>query len=69
MLGVRQRPGFPRDALALFIRDRAALRRSLETILDWDFDRVVIPHGPVVESGGPQVVRDTYAFLFDTTAP
>ena len=27
------------------IRDRAAARSSLQRILEWDFDRVVVTHG------------------------
>jgi hypothetical protein len=36
----------------LFVRDRSAFRHSLERILDWPFDRVVVAHGDVSEKGG-----------------
>jgi hypothetical protein len=45
------------------IRDRSAARRSLERILAWDFDRVVVAHGDVLESGGPDALRAGYAWL------
>ena len=45
------------------IRDRAAARRSLERILAWDFDRVVVAHGDIVESGGREALREGYAWL------
>jgi len=48
---------------ALLIRDRRAARQSLERILAWDFDRVVIAHGDLLESGGPDALRDGYAWL------
>ena len=35
----------------LLIRDRAAASASLERILAWDFDRVIVAHGDVQESG------------------
>ncbi|MEO8605008.1 MAG: DUF4336 domain-containing protein [bacterium] len=47
----------------LLIRDRAAARRSLERILAWDFDRVVVAHGRVLETGGRQALRDGYQWL------
>lgn len=47
----------------LFIRDRRAARASLERILTWDFDRVVLAHGNVLESGGAEELRRGYAWL------
>jgi hypothetical protein len=47
----------------LLIRDRAAARASLERILAWDFDRVVVAHGDVLERGGREALRDGYAWL------
>lgn len=47
----------------LLIRDREAARESLERILAWDFDRVVVAHGEVLESGGRDALRDGYAWL------
>ncbi len=49
----------------LLIRDRAAARESLERILDWDFDRVIVAHGDVLESGGNQALRRGYRWLLD----
>jgi hypothetical protein len=48
---------------ALLIRDRRAARESLERILEWDFDRVVVGHGDVLESGGHAALRAGYAWL------
>jgi hypothetical protein len=47
----------------LLIRDRRAARQSLERILAWDFDRVVIAHGDVLESGGRDALRGGYSWL------
>jgi hypothetical protein len=47
----------------LLIRDRRAARASLERILDWDFDRVVVAHGDVLERGGKEALRSGYAWL------
>jgi hypothetical protein len=42
---------------------RAAARRSLDRILAWDFDRVVMSHGEVVSTGGHRLVEQAFAFL------
>ncbi len=47
----------------LAIRDRAAARASLEWILEWDFDRVILAHGRMLEHGGPDALRAAYAWL------
>jgi hypothetical protein len=47
----------------LLIRDRRAARESLERILAWDFDRVVVAHGSVLERGGREALRAGYAWL------
>ena len=45
------------------IRDHAAARASLARILAWDFDRVTVTHGDVLESGGREALRKGFAFL------
>jgi hypothetical protein len=47
----------------LLIRNRPQARQSLETILTWDFDRVIIAHGEVLESGGREMLRAGYHWL------
>jgi hypothetical protein len=63
MLGVRRAPGFPLDARLFFVRDRDALARSIAEVLAWDFDRIVVTHGRIVETRGRDVLRDAYRFL------
>jgi hypothetical protein len=53
----------PTRAFRAAIRDRAAARRSIERILAWDFDRIAIGHGEMVESGGREALRDAYGWL------
>jgi len=45
------------------VKDHPAGRRSLEQILAWDFDRIVIAHGEVLETGGREALRAGYAWL------
>jgi hypothetical protein len=47
----------------LVTRDRDAARASLERVLAWDFDRVVVAHGEVVESGGREAFRRAWSWL------
>ena len=45
------------------IRDRTAARASLERILEWDFDRVIVAHGEIVQAGARAALREGYAWL------
>ena len=53
----------PSRLLKTTIKDRAALRRSLDHLLAWDFDRVVVSHGRNIETGGKTMLREAFAFL------
>jgi len=53
----------PTRFVRLVIRDHNAARRSLERILAWDFERVTVTHGEVLEAGGKAALRDAYAWL------
>jgi hypothetical protein len=55
--------GPSRVARTLFFRDRRALRTSVDRILGWDFDRVILSHGEVVESGGRSLLEEAFASL------
>jgi hypothetical protein len=48
----------------VLVRDRAAFRRSLERILEWPFDRVVVAHGEVSEKGGREELVRGYGWCF-----
>jgi hypothetical protein len=49
----------------LLVRDAAAFRGSLERILAWPFERVVVAHGEVSESGGREELVRGYSWLLD----
>jgi hypothetical protein len=60
----RVRDGFgPNAVVRLLIRDRRALRASIERVLAWDFDRVTVTHGEVLEHGGREALRKAWAWL------
>lgn len=47
----------------IFVRDRTAFRQSLERILEWPFDRVVVAHGEVSERGGREELIRGYSWV------
>jgi len=49
--------------IKLMVRDRQALESSCERILRWDFDRVTVTHGEVLESGGKEAFRNAVRWL------
>lgn len=46
-----------------FMKDKDAVRRSIEQVLEWDFDRVIVTHGEVLESNGHAMFEQAYAWL------
>lgn len=47
----------------IFERNKAQTRQSIQQILEWDFERVVISHGDIIESGGKEKLREAFAWL------
>jgi len=42
-------------------KDRRAAKHSLERILEWDFDRIILSHGENIESDAKAVLRKAWA--------
>lgn len=61
-MGIWQKPGLPPILRAVY-RDRRAARRSIDALLERDFERVVLAHGDLVDAGGRDVIRRVYAWL------
>ncbi len=53
----------PHRIMRAAIRDRATVRESVQRILAWDYDRVIVTHGEVLETGGRQQFAEAFAFL------
>lgn len=62
LAGAWQRFGPCRLAKAL-MRDESAVRASVDRVLGWDFDRLTVTHGDVVETGARERLRDAFAWL------
>jgi hypothetical protein len=41
-------------------KDKEAARRSLMKILEWDFDRIIIAHGDLIEENAQQVALNAW---------
>ena len=41
-------------------QDKQAVRQSVEQVLAWDFDRVIMAHGSIIETGGRHQFRRGY---------
>ena len=53
----------PHRIVRAAIRDKRAARRSVDRMLAWDFDRVVVSHGEVLETGGKRAMETAFAYL------
>ncbi|NHI88837.1 MAG: DUF4336 domain-containing protein [Candidatus Thorarchaeota archaeon] len=54
--------GVSRD-IRMSFRDRDLARQSLETLLSWDFDRLIIAHGDCIETGAKSYVEEKFQWL------
>lgn len=56
-------PGCRTTALERLRMHRPTARRELAEILSWDFDRLVMSHGEVIETGGKAALREAFGWL------
>jgi glyoxylase-like metal-dependent hydrolase (beta-lactamase superfamily II) len=54
----------PHSRIRSAISDPNALRDSIENVLRWPFERVIVSHGQIVESDGHARFRKGFAFLY-----
>ncbi|MBW4529910.1 MAG: DUF4336 domain-containing protein [Aphanothece saxicola GSE-SYN-MK-01-06B] len=47
--------------------DKDSLRKSIQVVLSWDFDRVIVAHGAVVEFGGKAKLASAYSDVLGGT--
>jgi len=43
--------------------NRSLARQSLERLLSWDFDKLIIAHGPCIESDAKQYIEKAFRWL------
>jgi hypothetical protein len=61
--GAYERVGPSRIFRWMFLRDRRALARSMQPIKSWQFERIVMSHGTIVEHDGKRKFLDGYRVL------
>ncbi|HYA35489.1 MAG TPA: DUF4336 domain-containing protein [Candidatus Binataceae bacterium] len=61
--GAFAEPAVPRSFRALIRWRRYAARQALERIMSWNFDRLIVAHGDIVETGAKQAVENAWRFL------
>lgn len=62
LFGLRQ--GFtPSRFFKFMVRDREVLRNAIETILKWDFERIIVGHGKIIEPDGKAAFGAAYRWL------
>ena len=54
--------GVPLD-IKLSVRDRTAVRRSVDRILGWDFDNLIVAHGHCLQGGAKDAVSRAFAWI------
>lgn len=54
--------GVPLDMKITFL-NRNPIRRSLEKLLSWDFDKMIIAHGACIESNAKQYINRAFSWL------
>ena len=64
-VGVLGRSGGTAWDLRSTFGDRAAARASVEALLRWDFDRVVIAHGMCITEDAQRTVREAFAWALE----
>lgn len=52
----------------LAITDKEKVKKSVEKILGWDFDRVIMAHGSIIETNGKQKLKQGYEWVLENTS-
>lgn len=53
----------PSRLFKLLIKDKQAMKLSIEIMLLWDFDRLIMGHGDIVNTSAKDALRKAYAWL------
>jgi hypothetical protein len=54
----------PTRIFKTFIKDRNAFKASIDHILQWDFDSIILSHGEIVCRGGKDQFREAFEWLY-----
>ena len=57
------KPGASKLAMNIAIQSRDAVREGIQNVLEWDFDRIIVSHGNIIETGGKEILRKALAWI------
>lgn len=63
MRGLLGHPGCRTTLIERLGMHRAAARREIATLAEWDFDRIIMAHGEVIEREGRAVLLGAFDWL------
>jgi Domain of unknown function (DUF4336) len=61
--GAFRGPAIPRSFMLLLRRRRSECAAFLKRIMSWDFDRAILAHGDIIESGAKPVIERAWQFV------
>jgi hypothetical protein len=61
--GAYGRFGGSHIAKLMFMASRSKWRATIDRILEWDFDRIIVAHGDIVPTGGKSLMRDAFRYV------
>jgi hypothetical protein len=47
-------------------RDRQSVQQAIERVLEWDFNRIIVAHGSIVETNAKQQLKEGYEWFLNT---
>ena len=51
--------------MRLLLKDKEATKASVQKIFEWDFDRVIMSHGEIIEADGKSKLSSSFRWLLD----
>ncbi len=64
LMGLKKHPAPSRIFRQTMVRNKKQFKQSIEHILAWDFDRISLCHGSIVETDGKARLREAFHWLF-----
>jgi hypothetical protein len=66
--GCNGRPAIPRTFRFVISLNRRRARALVDQIFGWDFDRINLTHGNLIEGDGKKVLAEAWAFMLGESA-
>ena len=61
--GINGRPGVSKVLAKSAFKDTRALRGSIDEILEWPFERLIVSHGDVLETDAAPILRESFQWM------